>query len=83
MDAVIEREQMSFSLKSDLLQKLKKAAKKANRSLNDYVESVLNDAIYYEPNAETKKAIADVEAGKDLKAVDMNNFEAFMKSCSE
>ena len=83
MDAVIEREQMSFSLKTDLLKQLKSAAKRANRSLNDYVEGVLGDAVYYEPNAETKKAIADVEAGKELKAVDMSSFDAFIKSCSE
>lgn len=36
-----------------------------------------------EPNEETKEAIAEVRAGKNLKKVDMSSFETFMKSLDE
>ena len=49
MEAVI-RKQTSFRLREDLLKVLQEEAKKANRSLNNYVESMLMDAVYSEPN---------------------------------
>ena len=58
MEAVI-RKQTSFRLREDLLKVLQEEAKKANRSLNNYVESMLMDAVYSEPNEETKAAIKD------------------------
>ena len=54
MEAVIERKQTAFRLATDLLERLKVLAKKDNRSLNNYVESVLMEIAYREPNAETK-----------------------------
>lgn len=36
-----------------------------------------------EPNEETKEAIAETRAGKNLKTVDMSSFDNFIKSCSE
>lgn len=48
-----DRKQTAFRLRTDLLDRLKVAAKKENRSLNNYVESVLLDAVYREPNEET------------------------------
>ena len=49
----VDRKQTAFRLRTDLLDRLKVAAKKENRSLNNYVESVLLDAVYREPNEET------------------------------
>ena len=43
MEAVIERKQTAFRLATDLIERLKVLAKKDNRSLNNYVESVLMD----------------------------------------
>ena len=48
-----DRKQTAFRLRTDLLDRLKVAAKKENRSLNNYFESVLLDAVYREPNEET------------------------------
>ena len=45
MEAVV-RKQTSFRLREDLLQILQEQAKKANRSLNNFVESTLMDAVY-------------------------------------
>lgn len=36
-----------------------------------------------EPNEETKEAIVEARADKNLKKVDMSSFENFIKSCRE
>ena len=50
MEAVIDRKQTAFRLSCDLLDKLREAATRENRSLNNYVESVLMDVVYNNPN---------------------------------
>ena len=49
MEAVTKR-QTAFRFDSDLLDMLKRAAKREHRSLNNYVECLLMDAMYNEPN---------------------------------
>lgn len=73
----------AFRLNSDLLDTLKSAAKREHRSLNNYVECLLMDIMYNEPNEETQAAIKEVRSGKNLKKVDTSSFENFIKSCSE
>lgn len=58
-------------------------AKKANRSLNNFVESTLMDAVYSEPNEETIAAINEARSGKYAGTIDVSNFDAFMKSLDE
>ena len=82
MEAVI-RKQTSFRLREDLLQILQEQAKKANRSLNNFVESTLMDAVYSEPNEETIAAIEEARSGKYAGTIDASSFEAFMKSLIE
>ncbi|WFE84916.1 toxin-antitoxin system protein [Parabacteroides chongii] len=82
MDAVI-RKQTSFRLREDLLQVLQEQAKKANRSLNNFVESTLMDAVYSEPNEETIAAIEEARSGKFAGTIDASSFKAFMKSLNE
>ena len=53
MEAAIDRKQTAFRLSTDLLDRLRLAAKKQNRSLNNFVESILMDVVYNEPNEET------------------------------
>ena len=73
----------AFRLDSNLLDMLNSAAKREHRSLNNFVECLLMDAMYTEPNEETKAAIEEARAGKNLKKVDTSSFENFIKSCSE
>ena len=47
------------------------------------VEIIYREERYTEPNEETKEAIAEARADKNLKKVDMSSFENFIKSCSE
>ena len=75
-----DRKQTAFRLRTDLLDRLKVAAKKENRSLNNYVESVLLDAVYREPNEETLAAMKDVKENKNLETLDLDNFEKYVES---
>lgn len=78
----IQRKQKSFRLREDLLEILKVRAAQANRTLNNYVESLLLKDVYTdEPNEITKAAMKEAESGKDLKEIDMTNFDSFVKSC--
>ena len=67
----VDRKQTAFRLRTDLLDRLKVAAKKENRSLNNYVESVLLDAAYREPNEETLAAMKDAKENGNLETLDL------------
>ena len=81
MDATIERKQTSFRLSVDLLQRLRIAARRENRSLNNFVESTLMDTVYNVPNSETIEAIQEARSGKYAGTVDTSSMDAFIKSC--
>ncbi len=60
MDTVRKKNQ-TFRLPMELINKLKQLAKLQNRSLNNYVETLLLDAAYHEPNAVTLAAMKEAE----------------------
>lgn len=64
MDLALTKKNQSFRLSIDLIERLKLMAKKQNRSLNNFVETLLLDAAYHEPNAETIAAIEEARSGK-------------------
>lgn len=76
----VDRKQTAFRLRTDLLDRLKVAAKKENRSLNNFVESVLLDAVYREPNEETLIAMKDAKENGNLEILDLDNFEKYVES---
>lgn len=80
MEAVT-RKQTSFRLREDLLQILQEQAKKANRSLNNFVESTLMDAMYTEPNVETIAAIKEARTAKNKETFD--SVEILMEELSK
>jgi hypothetical protein len=65
MATAVVRKPVSFRLNAALLEELKRKAASANRSLNNYVESVLLDDVYNEPNEETRAAIEEVKSGRN------------------
>ena len=69
METTIQRRQTSFRLRTDLLEALQSAAKRENRTLNNYVESVLLDIMYDEPNEVTKAAIEETRSGNNQNKV--------------
>ena len=81
MDLALKKNQ-SFRLSVDLIERLKKLARGQNRSLNNYVETVLLDAAYHTPNATTLAAMKEVESGalRNEPALDLSSIEAMEKS---
>ena len=51
----ITRKQVSFRLREDLLMALREEARKANKSLNSFVESILADAMLKRTNEGNEK----------------------------
>ncbi len=80
MDITVQKKSQSFRLPVDLISRLKEMAKRQNRSLNNFVECVLLDLAYSEPNAETKAAIEEAKAGKLQGPLDVSSVEAMYKS---
>ena len=82
MNITIEKKAHVFRLPVDLLNKLKELAKKDRRSLNNYVEGLLIDAVYKEPNAITLEAMKEVNSGslKNAPDLDLSSIEAMERS---
>ena len=80
METIIERTQTAFRLSNELLKRLKTEARKQNRSLNNFVESVLMDAVYRTPNAKTLAALKEARENKNLETINLDNLEGFIES---
>lgn len=71
MGTTIVRRPTSFRLRADLLEGLKRNAARENRTLNNYVESILLDVVYDEPNEVTKTAIKEAMNRKEYPKEDL------------
>ena len=80
METAIPRTQTAFRLSNELLRRLKIEARKQNRSLNNYVESVLMDAVYRVPNRETLAAMEEAGEETNLETINLENLEGFIDS---
>ena len=82
MEAAIQKKATMFRLNVDLLERLKELAKNEHRSLNNFVECVLLNVAYNEPNDVTKAAIEEARSGKlrGTTPVDTASVEAMFKS---
>ena len=80
MAVVVERKQTAFRLSTSLLNKLREAAERENRSLNNYVESVLMDAVNSNPNKLTLAAMKEARENRDLETLDVNNLDSLIAS---
>lgn len=72
--------QTAFRLNPDLIERLKARAKRENRSLNNYVEKVLMDIVYDEPNEETIAAMDEAKSSKNMETLDLARFKEFVAS---
>ena len=79
----------SFRLNADLVERLKVAAKASNRSLNNFVESILLNVMYRESAESTtlaaiEEAKAQQQAYRDgktkVEAIDLSSVENMLKS---
>lgn len=80
MNIALEKKAHVFRLPTYLLDKLKELAAKDRRSLNNYVEGLLLDAVYQEPNEITRQAMEDAKAGRTEGPIDTSSVDAMLKS---
>lgn len=80
MDITINRKSTMFRLRTELLERLKQLAAKDNRSLNNYVETILMDVAYNTPNATTLAAMKEAQDDSTLTTVNMDNYDSFLSS---
>lgn len=82
METSIQKKATMFRFSPDLIDRLKEMAKREHRSLNNFVECILLDVAYHEPNEVTKAAIEEARSGKlrDVPPVDTSSVEAMFKS---
>jgi hypothetical protein len=82
MEAALPKKATMFRLSVDLIDRLKEMAKREHRSLNNFVECVLLDVAYNEPNETTRAAIEEAKSGKlrDVPPVDTSSVDAMFKS---
>lgn len=80
IEATIPRTQTAFRLSNELLRRLKIEARKQNRSLNNFVESVLMDVVYRTPNEETLAAMEEAKDNRNLETINLDNLEGFIES---
>lgn len=73
---------ITFSLRVDLIERLKDMAKQEHCSLDNLVESILFEAAYNEPNEITKAALEEAISGKlrTKPPIDTSSVEAMFKS---
>lgn len=82
MDIVVPKKNQSFRLPVELIERLRLLAKRENRSLNNFVETVLLEAAYCEPNDETLAAMKEVQNGmlRNTTPLDLSSIEAMERS---
>ncbi len=80
MEATVNRKSTMFRLREELLERLKQLAARDNRSLNNYVETILMDVVYNTPNTITIAAMKEAENDANLTTVNMDSYESFLKS---
>lgn len=82
MDITLPKKNQSFRLSIELIERLRQLAKRQNRSLNNYVETVLLDAAYSEPNDVTLAAMKEAESGalRNAAPLDLSSVEAMERS---
>lgn len=82
MDIAIPKKNQSFRLPIELIERLRQLAKLQNRSLNNYVETLLLDAAYCEPNEITLAAMKEAQSGslRNTAPLDLSSVEAMERS---
>ena len=81
MESDYKRKQQSFRLRADVIDRLKEKAVRANRSLNNYVESVLISSLEESiPNTLTFTAIDEAKKGNYAGSIDTSSTDAMIRS---
>ena len=85
MDIVVPKKNQSFRLPVELIERLRQLAKRENRSLNNFVETLLLEAAYCEPNDVTLAARKEAQNGKlrNTTPLELSSIEAMERSMDD
>ena len=85
MDIVVPKKNQSFRLPVELIERLRQLAKRENRSLNNFVETLLLEAAYCEPNDVTLAAMKEAQNGKlrNTTPLELSSIEAMERSMDD
>ena len=85
MDIAVPKKNQSFRLPVELIERLRQLAKRENRSLNNFVETLLLEAAYCEPNDVTLAAMKEAQSGKlrNTTPLDLSSIEAMERSMDD
>ena len=75
-----QRTRAYLRLRPQLVERLRREATKRHTSFNSYVEGILSDAVFNEPNAETISAIEESRSSEYAGIIDTSSFESFKRS---
>lgn len=67
---IMKTKQMTFRFNKNLIDTAKEMAKSQNRSLNNFIESLLYREVGHTPNDETIRAIDDARNDRNLEIID-------------
>jgi len=74
------KKQTAFRFDENLLKRLKINAKKEHRSLNNYVEVILTEIVFHEPNEDTLAAMEEAKNTENLETLDVENLKELVES---
>lgn len=82
METVTQKKATMFRLDVNLVERLKELAQQQHRSLNNFVECILLDIAYREPNDATKAAMEEARSGKlrNTPPIDTSSVDAMLRS---
>lgn len=82
MESAVQKKATMFRLNTELVERLKEMARQQHRSLNNFVECILLDVAYNEPNELTKAAIEEAKSGnlRNVPEIDLSSPEAMFES---
>ncbi|MGN0223721.1 MAG: ribbon-helix-helix protein, CopG family [Muribaculaceae bacterium] len=82
MEATVSQKRPTmFRLDSALVERLKQMAKNEHRSLNNFIECILINVAYSEPNDLTRQSLADARAHRyEGGPLDSSSVDSFLRS---
>lgn len=80
MSTVLQKIPTTINLRSDLIESLNNEAKKNKQPLDMFIENILMEVSFDEPNKDTVEAIKELRSGKYAGTLDVSSYVLFVKS---
>jgi len=75
-----QRTPLTLSLPTNLVETLNRKAESKHKSLNTYMEDILSEISFNEPNEDTAEAFKELQSGHYAGTLDVSSYAMFVKS---